>query len=74
MLSVFAREVAFESSVISLGNETGVRPLWLFRWFESSVISLGNETVDASQMIDKQFESSVISLGNETTPFTPSRK
>ena len=34
----------FESSVISLGNETHLVVLSLKAGFESSVISLGNET------------------------------
>ncbi len=58
----------FESSVISLGNETRRTGPPSRLTFESSVISLGNETRPRSDTLRAWFESSVISLGNETVP------
>ena len=56
----------FESSVISLGNETISANGLAVLTFESSVISLGNETALRPAKLLITFESSVISLGNET--------
>ena len=42
---------SFESSVISLGNETGRTPSPSSSAFESSVISLGNETLNIIEIM-----------------------
>ena len=57
---------AFESSVISYGNQTIALTSNDVSEFESSVISYGNQTLSVVLLLILQFESSVISYGNQT--------